>query len=167
MKKIIATMAVAALAAWAAPASATVITTHAGGNLSNSNPLGFDVTVDLSGIFGAKLYFKTEGNSGINPCDGGSKADCLTVKVNGVEISGLGPQPLSVPNSAKSWSTPIGVDDMPLVTLTFLATFSNGSESIDVSNIKVTNYTVSEPAPIALFGLGLAGLGFMRRKRST
>ncbi len=167
MKKIIATMAVAALAAWAAPASATVITTHPGGNLSNSNPLGFDVTVNLTGIYGAKLYFKTDGNGGINPCGSGSKADCFEVLVNGAYIADLEPQPLSVPNSSKTWTTLIGVDDSPIVILTFLADFSNGSESIDLSNIKVTNYTVSEPAPMALFGLGLAGLGFVRRKRSA
>ena len=165
MNKFFATMAVAALAAWAAPASATVIATHGGGNLSNSSP-SFDVLVDLSTHFGAKLYFKTEGNGGINPCGSGSKADCFEVKVNGVYISDLEPQPLSVPNSEKSWSTLIGVDDS-LITLTFWADFSNGSESIDVSNIKVTNYTVAEPAPIALFGLGLAGLGFMRRRKAA
>ncbi len=159
-------MAVAALAAWAAPASAVVIGTYPGGNLSNANP-SFDVFVDLTDIFGAKLSFKTDGNGGINPCGSGSKADCFEVLVNGAYIADLEPQPLSVPNSSKTWTTLIGVDDSPIVILTFLADFSNGSESIDVSNIKVTNYTVSEPAPMALFGLGLAGLGFMRRKRSA
>ncbi len=166
MKNIFATMAVAALAAWAAPASAGTIYTDPGEILSQSNPF-FERDFDLTGIFGAKLSFYTDGIGKLEPCDDPSfKKDCFGVFVNNVYIDGLLPQPLSVPNSKTLWKTAIGVDDT-YVTLRFEGDLSSRREGFDVSNIKVGTHTVSEPAPLALFGIGLAGLGFMRRKRSA
>ena len=50
------------------------------------------------------------------------------------------------------------------ITILFSATFSCDCESYVISDIKVTS--VSEPAPLALFGLGLAALGYIRRRRA-
>ncbi len=156
MKRVFATLAVAALAAWAAPASAGVIFTHPGGTLEDGS-LSFSVSFDATGEFGLKLSFKADGNGGINPCDGDDKADCLTVLVNGNPISGF--EDLSVPGSLTSFGpTLLGIDDDE-ITLTFVGTFSWDRESFVISNIKVSS--ISEPAPLALFGLGLAGFGYV------
>jgi hypothetical protein len=162
MKRVLATLVVAAFAVWAAPASAGVMFTHPGGTLEDGS-LSFEVSFDGTGEFDLKLSFIAEGNGGINPCDGSNKEDCLCVSVNYNTIPGL--QDISVPWSEKSYGpTLLGVDDQP-ITILFEATFSCDCESYVISNIKVTN--VSEPAPLALFGLGLAGLGYLRRRRSV
>ena len=167
MKNVIATLTVAALAAWAAPASAGVVFTDPGGTLSTAAPSFVTGPVDLTGIYGAILSFDTDGNGGIDPC-GGENEDCFSVSVSvdsGATFIEL-LEDVSVPGSPKSWTTEIGIDD-DLIDLTFMATFSSSNESIDVSNIKVSTYIVPEPTNLALFSFGLAGLGYVRRRRST
>ena len=179
MKNVIATMAVAALAAWATPVSAGVLFSDDGAKLNQANPfIEFGggpspsggsttgaLTIDLTGQFGVKLTFDTDGN-GTEEC-GTALGDCLTVSINGTPIAGL--DGITVPRPKDSFGPILlGVlGDDQLITLRFESAFSSSRESFDISKIKLQNHTVSEPAPIALFGLGLAGLGFMRRKRSA
>ncbi len=177
MKIVFATMAVAALAAWAAPVSAGVLFSDDGDILSQANPFiefgggpspsgGSNtgaLSIDLTGQFGVKLTFDTDG-TGTEEC-GTALGDCLTVSINGTPIPGL--DGISVPRPKDSFGPILlGVlGDDQLITLRFDSAFSAKRESFDISNIKLQNNTISEPAPIALFGLGLAGLGYMRRRR--
>ena len=164
MKWVFATLAVAAFAAWAAPASAGVIFTHPGVILTESTS-SFSLSFDATDEFGLKLSFKAVGTGGINACgsDPESKADCLNVFVNGIAISGF--EDLSVPGSLTKFGPTLLGDDGPSIILLFVAKITWDRESFVISNIKVTS--VSEPTPLALFGLGLAGLGYVRRRRSA
>ncbi len=172
MNRILATMTVAALAAWATPASALVLFTDPGGTVSQSSPF-LNVSGDVTSFINVKLSFKTDGTGGIDPCGSGFKSDCLSVYVNGNPISGL--QDLSVPNPLTSFGpTVLGADDQT-ITLSFEGMFSCSCESFVISNIKLTSYQlltpsgiqyIPEPTPFAMFGLGLAGLGYIRRRRS-
>jgi hypothetical protein len=128
---------------------------------------------DVTGFLNVKLRFKTDGNGGIDACGASFKSDCLNVYVNGNPISGL--RDLSVPNPlTKFGPTALGIGDQ-MITLLFEGIFSCGCESIVISKIKVTSNAlltpsgivlVPEPATFAVFGFGLAGLGYMRRRRS-
>ena len=168
MNKIIATMAVAALAAWAAPASAGVIFSDPGKILTptdNTLVLTFD---HINGGIDLKLSFDYDGNHVEQPCANQPAGDCLTLNVDG-DLSGDTDwlSDADIPDSKVSFGPVILGLDGEFITMTWTALFNRPNEEVDISNIKLRNHTVSEPAPIALFGLGLAGLGFMRRKRSA
>ena len=109
------------------------------------------------------LSFDTDGK-GTEVC-GTNGVDCLTVSINGNPIPGL--DGISVPRPEHSFGPILlGAEaDNQLITLRFESAFSAPREKFEISNIKL--YTVSEPAPLALFGLGLAGLGYARRRRSA
>ena len=164
MKNVFATIAVAALAAWAAPASAGVIFSDDGEDLRQSNPF-FQFVIDLEGFFDVTLSFDTDGK-GNEECGTGG-VDCLTVSINGNPILGL--DGISVPRPEDSFGPILlgAVADNQLIILKFESAFSASREKFEISNIKLKNYTVAEPAPLALFGLGLAGLGYVRRRRLT
>ncbi len=164
MKNVFATIAGAALAAWAAPASAGVIFSDDGEDLRQSNPF-FQFVIDLEGFFDVTLSFDTDGK-GNEECGTGG-VDCLTVSINDNPILGL--DGISVPRPEDSFGPILlgaGADNQ-LITLRFESAFSASHEKFEISNIKLKNYTVAEPAPLALFGLGLAGLGYVRRRRLT
>ena len=72
-----------------------------------------------------------------------------------------------ISDSKVSFGPQILNEDGQSITMTWTALFNRPNEEVNISKIKLRNQTVSEPASIALFGLGLAGLGFMRRKRSA
>jgi len=163
VKKVIATMAVAALAAWAAPASAGVIFSDPGATIGKGFPLFYEVTFSAAGFSNVKLTWDTDGLGGNDAC-GTNGTDCFTVSFNGAAIPGF--EDIGVPRSDESHG-PIYLGDNPAGTVRFESTFSSSNEGIEISNIQVRNRIVSEPASLALFGLGLAGLGFMRRKQSA
>ena len=61
-------------------------------------------------------------------------------------------------------------DGMSGLSLVFGAVFTDGSVGIfraDAVVAGVPEPTISEPATLALFGLGLTGLGYMRRRRAA
>lgn len=169
MKKLLATMAIAAVAAWATPASAGVLFEDAGATIGNGNGTSFTTAhFDLTGFLNVKLIFKTDGIGGNDECDG--SVDCFSVTFNPTVAPATINPPLmegtGVPRSLASHG-PILLGDNPMGTLTFASTFSASREGIEISGIQLKNKIVSEPAPLALFGLGLAALGYVRRKQSA
>ncbi len=170
MNKIIATMAVAALAAWAAPASAGTLLSHPGKILTPTDNT-LEITFDhapffINGGIELKLSFDYDGNHVEQPCADQPAGDCLTMNVSGLNsFDWLDNADIS--DSMVSFGPQILNEDGQFITMTWTALFNRPNESVDISNIKLRNLKVSEPAPLALFGLGLAGLGFMRRKRSA
>ena len=160
-------MAVAALAAWAAPASAGVVFSDPGKILTKADDT-LSLTFDAIGRINVNLSFDYDGNHVEQPCANQPAGDCLTLNVDG-DLSGDTDWLLDadIPDSKVSFGPVILGLDGEFITMTWTALFNRPNEEVDISNIKLRNHTVSEPAPLALFGLGLAGLGFMRRKRSA
>ncbi len=167
MKKVIATMAVAALAAWAAPASAGVVFSDPGKTLTEADD-SLTLTFDAIGRINVKLSFDYDGNHVEQPCANQPAGDCLSLNVSG-DLSGGTDwlQDADIPDSKVSFGPVILGLDGEFITMTWTALFNRPNEEVNISKIKLRNQTVSEPASMALFGLGLAGLGFMRRKRSA
>ena len=167
MKKLLATMVIAAAAAWSAPASAGVLFEDAGATIDRDTSYT-TAAFDLTGFFNVKLTFDTDGIGGNDEC-GTNGFDCFTVSFTpsgGVSMPLPGFENIGVPRSEESHG-PILLGDNVMGTLTFASTFSSGNEGIEISNIQLKNKIVSEPAPLALFGLGLAALGYVRRKQSA
>ncbi len=163
MKKVIATMAVAALAAWAAPASAGVVFSDPGKTLTsadNTLVLTYDHT---NGGINLKLSFDYDGKSVEQPCELTGKGDCLTLDVNGFKWL----DNADIPDRKVKFGPELLNEDGNVITMTWTGLFNRNGENVAITNIKLRNHNVPEPATIAVFGLGLAGLGFMRRKRSA
>ncbi len=167
MKNFIAIMSVAALAAWAAPASAGIVFSDPGKTLTEADDT-LSLTFDAFGRINVRLSFDYDGNHVEQPCANQPAGDCLNLNVDG-DLSGDTDWLLDadIPDSKVSFGPVILGLDGEFITMTWTALFNRPNENVDISNIKLRNHTVSEPAPIALFGLGLAGLGFMRRKKSA
>ncbi len=159
-------MAVAALAAWAAPASAGAIFSDPGKILTPADDTLVLTFNHINGGIDLKLSFDYDGNHVEQPCSNQPAGDCLTMNVSGLNsFNWLDNDDIS--DSKVSFGPQILNEDGQFITMTWTALFNRPNEEVDISNIKLRNHTVSEPASIALFGLGLAGLGCMRRKRSA
>ena len=162
MKNFIAIMSVAALAAWAAPASAGVVFSDPGKTLTEADDT-LSLTFDAFGRINVRLSFDYDGKSVEQPCELTGKGDCLTLDVNGFKWL----DNADIPDSKVSFGPEFLNEDGQFITMTWTALFNRPNENVAITNIKLRNTNIPEPASMGLFGLGLAGLGFMRRKRSA
>ena len=155
----------ATVATFASSLAVAIPVTSGSANLDWTN-LEEIFEIDASGYENLALEFSALGGGSINPCSDYRNADCIAVGIGDSTLA----DNLTV---TRSWQD-FGLYELPVsdavFDLRFTSIITGGDESMTVlwevvGDAMPRVLEASEPLTVSLFGLGLAALGFARRRR--